>query len=190
MVDILLTFGMCSVVTIDEGSTFKGVFIVMCIKLKTNYWCMERRNHRSNLVERYHRYLNKTQAIAGNDQCTNIVIIQNAKASQYAWNSVPIDNTDITGSMAAVGKEFRFPLDVELSSTSVLNNVHNSALFQYLRNIWSDSVFTTSVLQILIEEYRTTHRHCYNKDNWLAPLRLAILWKRMCKFNLWQTKVL
>ena len=84
MVDILLIFGMCSMVTIDEGSTFKGVFIDMCIKLKTNYWCMERGNHRSNLVERYHRHLNKTQAIAGNDQCTNIVIIQNAKASQYA----------------------------------------------------------------------------------------------------------
>ena len=68
MVDVLLTFGMCSVVVIDDGSTFKSVFIAMCTKLKINYWCLAQGNHRGNSVERYHRYLNKTQSIAGNDQ--------------------------------------------------------------------------------------------------------------------------
>ena len=37
MADVLLTFGMCSIVVIGNGSTFKGVFITMCTKLKMNY---------------------------------------------------------------------------------------------------------------------------------------------------------
>ena len=142
---------MCSVVVIDDGSTFKGDFISMCTKFKINHWCLARGNHRGNSIERYHRYLNKTQAIAGNDRCTNTVIIQNSKTSQYAWNSAPIDNTDITRSMAAVGREFRFPLDVDLSPTPALNNCKNSGMFQYLCNVGSDAVFASSVLSILIE---------------------------------------
>ena len=108
MAEVLLTFGICSVVVIDDGSTFKGSFIGMCDILKIIYWCLARGYHRGNLVECYHRYLNKTQAIAENNQGTNDVVIQNTKISQYAWNSSHIDNTDITRSIAAVGREIHF----------------------------------------------------------------------------------
>ena len=84
MSEVLLTFIMCDVVVIDDGSTFKCAFIDMCTKLKINHWCLAQGNHRGNSVEHYHRYLNKTQAIAGNDQGTNAFINQNAKTSQYA----------------------------------------------------------------------------------------------------------
>jgi hypothetical protein len=57
-------------------------------------------------VERYHRFLNKTQTIAGQDRGTHQVFTKNAKTSQYAWNSALIDGTDIIRSMAAVGREF------------------------------------------------------------------------------------
>lgn len=93
----------------------------------------------------------------GNDRGTNIVIKQNVKTSQYAWNSAPIDGTDIPRSMAAIGREFRFPLDVELSLAPQLNPENNSALFQYLRNGSNDSVFSLSILKILIEERRSAH---------------------------------
>ena len=53
--------------------------------------------------------------------------------------------------MAAAGREFRFPLDVNLSPTPSLNDANNSALFQYLQNVSTDSKFTLSVLQILIK---------------------------------------
>ena len=52
MSDVVLTFGMCSVVVIDDGSTFKGVFITMCSKLDLTYWCLSRGYHRGNSVER------------------------------------------------------------------------------------------------------------------------------------------
>ena len=163
MSDVVLSFGMCAVLVIDEGSNFKGVFQEMCSILKITCWPLSRGNHKGLSVERYHRFLNKTQAIAGGDRGTHEVFIQNAKTSQYAWNSAPIDDTDITRSMAAVGRDFRFPLDVELSGNPVLNDSTNNALFTYLRNVSNDSIFAQSIVKVLIEERRARHMERHNK---------------------------
>lgn len=96
-------------------------------------------------MEQYHKCLNQSETIAGNDKGAHSVIVQNSKISQYAWNSVPIDDTDIVRSTTAIGREFRFPLDVELSPTQNLNNVHNSALFSYLCNTSIDADFAVSL---------------------------------------------
>ena len=173
MKDVVLSFGMCSVVVVDDGSTFKHVFKLMCNALSITYWCLSRGNHRGNSVERYHRFLNKTQAIAGNDRGTHQVYIQNAKTSQYAWNSAPIDNTDIIRSMVAVGRAFRFPLDVSLSPSPILNTESNSTLFNYLRDVSTDAKFSLSVLQILIEERRSTHRDRHNKGKTMCTLKIG-----------------
>ena len=85
--------------------------------------------------------------------------------------------------MATVGRESRFPLDVELYPTPSLNNIHNSALFQYLRNVDSDSVFATSVLQILIEERRVTHREHYNKNKLACTLKFGDVVKAHVQFQ-------
>ena len=77
-----------------------------------NHWCISRGNHRSNSVERYHRFLNKTQVINGNSRGTHDIYIQNAKTSQYTWNSAAVNNTDVSRFFAAICREFRFPLDV------------------------------------------------------------------------------
>ena len=52
MSQVVLTFGMCSVVVVDDESNFKNVFLEM--------WCLSRGNHTGNSVERYHRFINKT----------------------------------------------------------------------------------------------------------------------------------
>ena len=173
MADVVLTFGMCSVVVIDDGSSFKGVFIQMCRTLDITHWVLSRGNHKGNSVEKYHRFLNKTQAISGNDRGTHDVYIQNAKTSQYAWNSAPIDDTDIVRSMAAIGRLFRFPLDVELSPSPLLNNETNSVLFQYLRDVSTDSTFSLSILQVLIDERRQAHRDRHNKGKALCTLKVG-----------------
>ena len=173
MADVVLSFGMCSVVVIDDGSSFKSVFIAMCDCLRIVYWCLSRGNHKGNSVERYHRFLNKTQAIAGNDRGTHDVYIQNAKTSQYAWNSAPIDGTDITRSMAAIGRNFRFPLDVELSPTPILNTDTNNTLFQYLRDVSTDSTFALSILQVLIDDRRSAHRLRHNEGKLPCALKVG-----------------
>lgn len=63
--NIILSFGMCSAVVIDDVSTFKGAFISICIVLDIRQWCLARGNYRGNSVERYHRFLNKN---SGNRQ--------------------------------------------------------------------------------------------------------------------------
>ena len=130
----------------------------MCKLLKLTFWPLSRGNHKGNSVERYHRFLNKTQTISGQNRGTYEVFHQNIKTSQYAWNSVPIDDTYIPRCVAAVGRKFRYPLDIELLDQPRLNNKEHSALFYYLRNVSCNSQFSTSVLQMLSEERRSTHR--------------------------------
>ena len=146
MSNVILAFGMCLVVMIDNGNLFKSVFVNICTLLDITCWCFSRGSHKGNSVKRYHRFLNKTQAIAGNDCGTHKVYLQNTKKSQYVWNSAPIDNADVTCTMAAIGRNFRFLLDVKLSPTPTLNTEANNSIFQYFRNVSTDSTFSLGIL--------------------------------------------
>ena len=154
MSDIVLTFLMCSVVVVDDGSTFKGAFIDTCKALNIHYWCLSRGNHKGNSMKRYHRFLNKPQTIASNDRGTHSVYIKNANTSQYLWNSAHIEDTNVTRCMTAIGRDFRFHLDVNLMPTSTLNNTDNANLFQYLRDMSTESAFALLIMQIIVEERR------------------------------------
>ena len=92
------------------------------------------------------------------------VFHQNTKTSQYTWNSTPIDNTDIPRCVAAFGREFRFPPDIELLEQPALNKSDSSVLFHYLRNVSCNSEFSISILQTLLEEQRTMQCERCNKD--------------------------
>ena len=70
---------------------------------------------------------------------------------QYAWDSVPIDNTDIPRSVTAIGRHFKLPMDIKLSNDPLLNDDDNIVLYSYLRDVSLDSTFATYVLQISIE---------------------------------------
>ena len=162
MSEVVTTFGMCSVMVIADSIPFKGVFIIMCGTLKLNYWCLSRGNHRGNSVELYHHFLDKTQAIIWNNRDTHTIILKNTKTSQYTWNSALIDNMGITRSMLATGRIFKFPLDVELFQTPRLINSSNSSLFSYFHKVSTYSVFTLSILLILISDQRIAHQERQN----------------------------
>ena len=102
-----------------------------------------------------------------------MVVLQNVMTSQYAWNNALIDNINITRSMTAVRRGFCFPLDVDLSPTPSLNDENNSALFQYMRNVSTDSTFTLSMLHILIKEGRTKYCEQYNKHKIMCTLQVG-----------------
>ena len=82
--------------------------------------------------------------------------------SQYSWNSTSIDDTDIPICVVAFGRHFEFPMDANLMAVPSLNNVDQSALYTYLRDVYIDSSFVTLVLQMLIEDQRTAHRTRWN----------------------------
>ena len=173
MTDVILNFGMCAVIVVDAGSNFRGIFEEMSKLLDITFWPLARGNHKGNGAERYHRYLNKVQTIEGNNVGSNTNFMRIAKTTQYAWNSAPIDGTDIVRSMAAVGRDFRFPLDVKLSEIPTPNDSNNNALYDYLRNVSTDSKFATSILQILIEERRMNHQKRLNKNRTPSNLKVG-----------------
>ena len=51
--------------------------------------------------------------------------------SHYAWNSTPIDDTDIIRGVAAAGRKFRFPLDIELLDQPSLNDKKQLCFITY-----------------------------------------------------------
>jgi hypothetical protein len=108
---VLLKIGLCGLVVVDDGSTFKGLFQSVCDILHIDIHFAARGNHKAVAVEHFHRFLNKV-AIAANDRGTNIVFVEAAHTAAYAWNSSPIDGTDIIRSVPAVGRPFRFPFSV------------------------------------------------------------------------------
>lgn len=161
MSEVLLKYGMTAVVVIDDGNTFKGVFAQMCSILNITLWTLSKGNHKGLSVERFHRFLNKTQTIAGHSVGTHAVFSRNVRLSAYAWNSAPIDGTDIIHSFVAVGHEFRFPLDLQFANAPPLN-LENKELFEYLQQMGQESQFATQTLQILIEDRREAHRNRVN----------------------------
>ena len=102
MENVLLTFCMVAVVVVDIESTFLKDFEMMCSVLDLHFWPLARGNHKGNGVEKYHRFLNKTATIQGNNHGTHDGVERTVKTSQFAWNSAPIDNTDIPRSIPAV----------------------------------------------------------------------------------------
>ena len=78
-------------------------------------------------------------------------------------NNDPIDNTNVMLIIAAVGIEFRYPLDTELLPTPTLNSDNNQELFKYLRDVSTNPQIEISTLQIRIEEGITVHSKHWNK---------------------------
>ena len=56
---VILSFGMCSVVEVDGGSTFKKSFIQIFKALKRTYLVISKGNHKGNSCEKYQYFLKK-----------------------------------------------------------------------------------------------------------------------------------
>ena len=56
----------------------------MCKILQIEFWPLAQRNHKVKTVEKYHQFLNKTQAITGQDCGVQKVFSQNENTYQYA----------------------------------------------------------------------------------------------------------
>ena len=70
---------MVGVVVVDAGSQFRGAFEEMCECLQITFWSLSCGNRKGNSIEKYHRFLNKTQDITGQDSGRHDVFIQNSK---------------------------------------------------------------------------------------------------------------
>jgi len=53
---VLMKFGLCYLVVLDDGNLFKGVFVAMCKSLKPNYDVLAKHNHKGLSVEHSRRF--------------------------------------------------------------------------------------------------------------------------------------
>ena len=116
MQHVLLKFGMCHLVVIDDSTPFKGAFVAMCQALNLNYDIVAKCNHKGLSVEYFHRFLNKSVTIAAEERGTNDICVPASIAPAYAWNSAPSDDTGIIRRVPAIGRALHFPLGINLNA--------------------------------------------------------------------------
>ena len=75
MQHVLMKFGMCHLVVIDDGIPFKGVFVAMFQAINLNYDVLAKRNHKGLSVEHFHRFLNNSVTIATEEHGTNDIFV-------------------------------------------------------------------------------------------------------------------
>ena len=100
--------GLCHLVVLDDGNSFKGTFFVMYKALKLNFDILSKCNQKGSSLEHFHRFLNKATTIAMEDRQSNDVFVSAGIAAGHVWNIAPIDGTDILRSAVTIGREFRF----------------------------------------------------------------------------------
>ena len=81
MEQVIFTFDMVAVVVVDADSKFLHLFEETCKALVFQFWPLLRGSHKGNSVEKYHRFLNKTQTIVGQDRDTHHSFVENSKTS-------------------------------------------------------------------------------------------------------------
>jgi hypothetical protein len=159
-------------IVVDDGSTFKGLFQTVCSILHIDIDVAARGNHKAVGVEHFHQFLNKAVAIAANDRGTNTVCVEAAHTAAYAWNSSPIDGTDIIRSVPTVGRPFRFPFNLSLSPTPTPTLQQATDVHAFLRLAGPTTQFAEQVLRLLTEERRAVHRERANQSR--SPISYAV----------------
>ena len=80
----------------------------------------------------------------------------------YAWNSSPIDGTDIIRSIPAIGRELKFPIDIFSASFPLLTSNQADSVVKYLCLTHSSKHSATEILKRLIEDRRTVYHDRIN----------------------------
>lgn len=178
-----ISHGLPRLVIIDAGSEFAGALQVLCGNIGLTHYTVSKGNHKAIICERFHRYLNKVQRIHAADCETFQDFMFGTIFAVYAWNSAPVDDTNIARSYATVGREFPFPIDFE--HEPITPREHEAQAQQTLEHV--DSAFPLwrrqqDVLKLLVEERREHHRNLKNQGRnmkTLAPGDLVVVKKQV-----------
>ena len=128
---ILMKLGLCRLVLLDDGSPFKGAFIAIYEALNLNYDILAKCIHKDLTVENFHRFLKKSVTIAVEERGINDIFVPTCIVAVYAWNSAPIDSTNILRSIPAIGQELYFSIDIILNGLPKLTQNNGQAALYY-----------------------------------------------------------
>lgn len=172
MQEVLLKLGLCGMIFVDDCSMLKGLFATMAELLSICFHVVAKHNHKAAGVECYHRFLNKAVAIAANDRDTNKVFVLAGATAAYAWNSSPIDGTDIIHSVPAIGHELRFPLDASLLPAPVMSSDPACAVQENLSLVQRNGAFAAEIVKLLLKDRQTAF--CERANEQKTPLSYIV----------------
>eukprot|EP00978_Attheya_sp_CCMP212_P008208 scaffold19187_cov69-Attheya_sp.AAC.2 len=173
MEHVLMKFGVCAIVVVDEGSTFNPAFVDMCACLKLRCHVCARGNHKAVGVEHFHKFLNRAVTIVSNDRGTPAVFVEASVTAAYAWNASLIDGTEIVCSIPAIGHQLKFPLDIDLAPIPRLIANAAQPVVEYVRNLSRDVAFSRELIRILLEDRRTVHRERVNEGRHIVLYKIG-----------------
>jgi hypothetical protein len=103
------------------------------------------------------RCVNKAVTTAIYDHDDSNVWVPASMTACYAWNSSPIDGTNILHSVAAVGRPFLFPIDISLALPHQLCSNNATDITQYLQFVSEHASFSQAILRLLVEDCHLAH---------------------------------
>ena len=163
MESVLLQIGFCHMVHVDADNKFRSVFEAMCKSLSLRLSIAAKGNHQSVSIERFFKYANKAVTIATQDRATLSVWVPAILLAAYAWNSSPIDGTDIIRSIPAIGRPFRFPLDLDITNGNIDPVLQQApAVVQYLLGVSFQVSFAQDILKLLVSDRRNARAEHVN----------------------------
>jgi len=92
----------------------------MCASLNIRFHVVSKYNHKVIGIEKFNKLLNHAQKISTEERGASESFVEVAMATSYAWNPSLVEGADIIRSMPAIGRELRFPLDINLTETPVV----------------------------------------------------------------------
>ena len=104
-------------------NTIVKCYISALQELKITLWSLELGNNNNKIsAEKQHNFWKKRNLSLFKIEVPTLSILQNIKTSQYAWYFACIDNKDVLHYITAVGEEFKFSLDVDISTYRTLDD--------------------------------------------------------------------
>lgn len=87
----------------------------------------------------------------------NDIFVSASIVNEYAWNSAPIDRTDILHNIPATNQELHFPIDINIITLLKLTQNNDQATLEYFKHNDSSHHFSKYILNFFIDDRRTAH---------------------------------
>ena len=121
-----------------------------------------KRNHKAVGVERFRWFLNHSNTLISHQRETHNCFIESSVIAAYVWNAIPIDGTDIVGSISAIGRPLRFPMYIAIDALAIPITDVVHVTVRYLQDISNDSKFARDLVMWLTEDRHERHRERIN----------------------------
>ena len=148
MEHILLKFGLCLVVVVDDGTPFMHIFEQIMKALNIRLHRVLKRNHKAVDVERYHRFDYHVVTLVATTQETRKCFVEASMVAAYAWNDIPINGTDTPRSTPAIGRPIRFHMDMAIAELPHPIDDTSKGTVSYMCSIRSDARFARDLEHI------------------------------------------